>query len=124
MAGMGRSRGTRAPGRSSVDDRSWPVTAEASAVVSGSGTGTGAGTSKPVLTAARLSPEARTRATFRLLLMRGLAPDEAAALTAFVSGIPIAGQAWSLTEINQLLFLRGLRHTGRFGESDGRPSST
>ena len=124
MAGTGRSRGTRAAGRSSVDDRSWPVTAGASGAVSGSGTGSAAGSSRPVFTAGLLSPEARTRATFRLLLMRGLAPDEAAALTAFLSGIPIAGQTWNLTEINQLLFLRGLRHTGRFGESDGRPSST
>jgi hypothetical protein len=51
--------------------------------------------------------------------MRGLAPDEAANLTAFMSGIPVGEQTWKLKEINQLLFLRELQRSGRFGEADG-----
>ena len=38
--------------------------------------------------------------------MKGLAPDEAANLTAFLCGIPIADVHWSLRQVNQLLFLR------------------
>jgi hypothetical protein len=60
-----------------------------------------------------------TRSTYRHLLVRGLAPEEAAALTAFMCGIPIAEVRWSLRQINQLLFLRRLAATGRFGALDG-----
>ena len=60
-----------------------------------------------------------TRSTYRLLLMKGLAPDEAANLTAFLCGIPVADVHWSLRQVNQLLFLRELARTGRFGRADG-----
>jgi hypothetical protein len=51
--------------------------------------------------------------------MRGLAPDEAANLTAFLAGIHVGDQTWKLREVNQLLFLRELQRSGRFGEMDG-----
>jgi hypothetical protein len=52
-------------------------------------------------------------------MSRGLAPDEAATLTAFMCGIPIADLQWSIRQVNQLLFLRALVQTGRFGSADG-----
>jgi hypothetical protein len=57
----------------------------------------------------------RTRATYRSLLMKGMAPDEAANLTAYMAGIPIGESHWTLSQVNQLLFLRQLQRTGRFG---------
>ena len=60
-----------------------------------------------------------TRSTYRLLQMKGLAPDEAANLTAFLCGIPVADVHWSLRQVNQLLFLRELARTGQFGRADG-----
>ena len=60
-----------------------------------------------------------TRSTYRLLIGRGLAPDEAATLTAFMCGIPIDEVRWSIRQVNQLLFLRELARTGRFGPFDG-----
>jgi hypothetical protein len=51
--------------------------------------------------------------------MRGLTPDEAANLTAFLSGIHVGDQGWKLKEVNQLLFLRELQRSGRFGATDG-----
>jgi hypothetical protein len=113
MASQGRSRGTRGLGRSSQVAPSSPVLAAASAGGSGSSTGT---TTRPSTTS---SHGVRTRATYRLLLLRGLAPDEAANLTAFVSGIHVGGAGWKLQEVNRLLFLRELNRSGRFGESDG-----
>jgi hypothetical protein len=52
--------------------------------------------------------------TYRSLLLRGLDADEAANLTAFLSGIPLADQPWRLVEVNGLLFLRQLNRAGRF----------
>ena len=63
-----------------------------------------------------------TGTTYRRLLMQGLAPTEAANLTAFLCGIPIAEVRWSLRQVNQLLFLREMARTGRFGPGDGGPS--
>ena len=60
-----------------------------------------------------------TRATYRSLLLRGLAPDEAANLTAFLCGIHVGSQHWKISEINRLLFLRELQIAGRFGIDDG-----
>ena len=60
-----------------------------------------------------------TRSTYRLLQMKGLAPDEAANLTAFLCGIPVADVHWSLRQVNELLFLRELARRGRFGPTDG-----
>ena len=73
--------------------------------------------------ASQATPEEQliTRSTYRLLLMRGLAPDEAANVTAFLCGIPVADVHWSLRQVNDLLFLRAMARTGRFGPSDGDP---
>jgi hypothetical protein len=61
----------------------------------------------------------RTRTTYRNLLLRGLAPDEAANLTAYMCGIPVGTQHWRIGEVNRLLFLRELQDRGRFGPDDG-----
>jgi len=58
--------------------------------------------------------EVRTRATYRLLLMRGLDPAEAANLTAYLCGIEVTETPWSIGEINRLLFLRSLARAGRW----------
>ena len=59
-----------------------------------------------------------TRATYRSLLIRGLAPNEAANLTAFLAGIAVGDSNWTLRQVNQLLFLREMRRVGHFGEAD------
>lgn len=112
MAGQAR-RGTRGPRRSSRDDSSWRDLAAASAGASGSATATR--TEPAVQAPHRLA----TRATYRHLLMKGMAPDEAANLTAFMAGIPIAEVHWTLRQVNQLLFLRRMQETGYFGHTDG-----
>jgi hypothetical protein len=104
MAGQTRSRSTRSHGRPVRGVRS-PVRAAAAAIK----------TSSPA--AAPNYPS--TRSTYRLLLMRGLAPSEAANLTAFLSGLHVGDQLWNLKELNQLLFLRDMQRSGRFGETDG-----
>ena len=63
-----------------------------------------------------------TRSTYRVLVSRGFAPDEAATLTAFMCGIPIDQVHWSIRQVNQLLFLRAMVQTGRFGPTDGGPA--
>ena len=113
MAGQARNRGTRARGRSDRAVPSWPVLAAASAAVSGS-TVSSPATSAPTETSA-----IETRSTYRMLLIKGLAPEEAANLTAFLCGIPLAAQTWKIKEVNQLLFLRELNRSGHFGHSDG-----
>ena len=60
-----------------------------------------------------------TRATYRNLLLRGLAPEEAANLTAFLCGIHVGTQPWKIHEVNRLLFLRELQVAGQFGLHDG-----
>jgi hypothetical protein len=113
MAGQAR-RGTRGQGRSSHDDSSWPVLAAASAAVSGSVIAT---------TTPEPTPETQrslaTRSTYRHLLLKGMAPEEAANLTAYMAGIPVGEARWTLKQINQLLFLRQMQQTGRFGGTDG-----
>ncbi|HEY7522589.1 MAG TPA: hypothetical protein VH720_02890 [Candidatus Limnocylindrales bacterium] len=59
-----------------------------------------------------------TRAAYRSLLLRGLAPEEAANLTAYLCGIQVGDQRWTLREVNRLLFLRELQRNGRFGSSE------
>ena len=61
----------------------------------------------------------QTHSTYRNLVTRGFAPEEAATLTAFLCGIPIAEARWSLRQVNELLFLRAMAQAGRFGSSDG-----
>jgi hypothetical protein len=68
----------------------------------------------------RPSQPVSTRATQRLLVLRGLAADEATNLTAFLCGFPVTDRHWQLREINQLLFLRELERQGRFGPRDGQ----
>jgi hypothetical protein len=65
-----------------------------------------------------------TRAIFRVLMMRGLAADEAANLTAYMCGIPVGERHWTIGEVNRLLFLRELARTGRFGAADGGTEPT
>jgi hypothetical protein len=48
--------------------------------------------------------------------MRGLAPDEAANLTAYLAGIAVGETNWTLRQINQLLFLRQMNRNGQFDE--------
>ena len=112
---MAGRRGTQGQARSSRADSSWPVLAAASAAESGSGTATTTPVSSPSST-----PELPTRTTYRNLIMRGLAPDEAANLTAYLAGISVGGSHWTLTQINQLLFLRQMNRTGQFAETGDR----
>jgi hypothetical protein len=65
------------------------------------------------------SPAPSPRSVWRLLQMKGMTPDEAANLTAFLYGLPTADLQWTLPQLNQLLFLRQMRQTGRFGDTDG-----
>jgi hypothetical protein len=51
--------------------------------------------------------------------MKGMTPDEAANLTAFLYGLPTADLHWTLPQLNKLLFLRQMRQTGRFDDTDG-----
>jgi hypothetical protein len=88
------------------------VLAAASVVASGSATDT-------LISQPRPEPPPglpTTRATYRTLLLKGMAADEAANLTAYLAGIPIGEANWTLTQINQLLFLRHLQWAGRFGD--------
>lgn len=114
MAGQAR-RGTRGQGRSSRADSSWPVLAVASAAGSGSDTATSVTSPTTPLTTHS------TRATYRHLLLKGMEPEEAANLTAFIAGIPVGEAHWTLKQINQLLFLRRMAETGKFGGHDGKP---
>jgi hypothetical protein len=59
------------------------------------------------------------RSVWRLLQMKGMTSDEAANLTAFLYGLPTADLHWTLTQLNKLLFLRQMRQTGRFSDTDG-----
>jgi hypothetical protein len=63
------------------------------------------------------TPELHTRATYRNLILRGLAPDEAANLTAYLAGINVGETHWTLRQINQLLFLREMNRSGQFAEA-------
>jgi hypothetical protein len=67
----------------------------------------------------RTSEPLETRSTYRMLLRRGLAPDEAANLTAFLAGLALGERPWTLSQVNRLLFLRELVRAGRFGGTDG-----
>ncbi len=63
-----------------------------------------------------IRPGQPTRVTYRTLLMKGMAPDEAANLTAYLAGLPIGDSTWTLKQVNQMLFLRQMQRTGRFGD--------
>ena len=114
MAGQAR-RGIHGQARSSRADSSWPMLAAASAVASGSATATTMPES-----GSSSKPELPTRATYRNLIMRGLAPDEAANLTAWMAGINVGDARWTLRQVNQLLFLREMNRSGHFAEAADR----
>jgi hypothetical protein len=114
-----RRSGARVTGARSRVAASWPAVGADSAGGSGSSTSTAP---KPTRTAPSQLPanhDPATRATYRLLLLKGLGPDEAASLTAYLCGLPVSGARWSLGEINRLLFLRELARSGRWGLADG-----
>jgi hypothetical protein len=113
MAGQAR-RGERGAGRSSRAGSSWPLIAAASAVASGSDTVTSTAVARATTPVS--GPELHTRATYRNLILRGLAPDEAANLTAYLAGINVGETHWTLRQINQLLFLREMNRSGQFAE--------
>ncbi len=121
MAGQAQ-RGSRGHGRSFRDGSSLALAAEGSA--GGSGIEASTSTASPAQTA-QATPAPTPRAVWRLLQMRGMTPDEAANLTAFLYGLPAADLHWSLPQLNELLFLRQMRQDGRFGNTDGAsPSQT
>lgn len=120
MAGPAQ-RGSRARGRSPHRASS----ARSVAAVSTAGPGSAATTLEPSASSTAEPGGTNhlvTRSTYRTLVTRGLAPDEAATLTAFMCGIPIGDARWSIRQVNQLLFLKALVQTGRFGSSDGGTS--
>ena len=110
MAGQAR-RGTHENGRPRAG--SWSVVAAASAA--------GSGSIETRTPSRRVDPGQRpaTKATYRTLLLRGLTPEEAASLTAFLCGLTVGSGHWHIDEVNRLLFLRELQMAGRFGSNDG-----
>ena len=117
MAGQAQ-RGSRGHGRSSRHASSARAAAAPAAAASG------VARTRSVTTRSRGSKPApqlpATRSVYRLLQMKGLSPIEAANLTAFICGLPATGHDWSLRQVNQLLFLREMKRSGRFGRADGR----
>lgn len=111
MAGQER-RGTRARGRSRRDASS-SVAGAPSAAESGSSIEAPL-SSEPETATERVI----TRANYRALLLLGLAPDEAANLTAYTCGLQVGQQRWTLKELNRLLFLRELQRNGRVGGTE------
>lgn len=115
MAGQAQ-RGSRGHGRSSRPDSSLPRGEAASAP----GRGVAPTRTSPKRKAqAAATPAPATRPVYRLLLMKGLTPTEAANMTAFICGLSTTDARWSLKQVNQLLFLRAMQQAGRFGGSDG-----
>jgi len=120
MAGQAQ-RGSRDHGRSSRHGSAVALVGADSAAGSGSEAITSSTSPAPAATPA--APAPAPKAVWRQLQMQGLSPDEAANLTAFVYGLPTADLRWSLPQLNQLLFLRQMRQSGRFGCTDGGSTS-
>lgn len=59
-----------------------------------------------------------TQAAYRLLTMRGLAPTEAANMTAFLVGLHIHGAPWSIAQVNRMLFLKQLYQSPDWGDRE------
>src|SRR6266508_4523046 len=117
MAGQAQ-HGSRDRGGSSR--RVSPVVLAAAASADVSGTEVTTSTTSPSQAATPpVAPTPTPRAVSRLLQMKGMTPDEAANLTAFLYGLPTADLRWTVPELNQLLFLRDIRKSGRFGRDDG-----
>ncbi len=108
-------RGSRGHGRPSRRATSWAGAPVATGVAPARGA-----VAPRRATTADPTASLATRPTYRKLTSLGLTPDEAGNLTAFMCGIPIEGTTWSIRQVNQLLFLRELHRTGRFGRMDGR----
>jgi hypothetical protein len=53
------------------------------------------------------------RATYQRLRMVGLTPTEAGNLTAHLNGLQVTDRAWTLQEIERILFIRALVDLGR-----------
>ena len=73
----------------------------------------------PVATSARPSATSPARSTYRQLVSRGLEPNEAANLTAFMNGLAFGVQPWKIDELSHVLFLRELDRRGKYGANDG-----
>ena len=116
MAGQAQ-RGSRGHGRSSRPGSSLPRAEAASAA--GPGVAPAPDQSEAQGRGRPATPAPATRPVYRLLLMKGLTPTEAANLTAFICGLSTSDPRWSLKQVNQLLFLRAMRQSGRFGGTDG-----
>ncbi len=114
MAGRA-PRESRGHGRSSRLVSSWPDDDPGSAAASG----LTAPPAPPRSETSSPTTSIATRSVYRTFIQKGMAPDEAANLTAFVSGIPVTDLHWSLRQVNQLLFLREMANTRRFGKKDG-----
>lgn len=117
MAGQGQ-RGSRDLERSSRLDSRAVLVAAASVAGPGSAPTSTTGSPSPEATPSR-APAPAPRAVWRLLQMKGMTPEEAGNLTAFLYGLPTADLRWTLKQLNQLLLLRQMRQSGRFGCTDG-----
>jgi hypothetical protein len=73
----------------------------------------------PVATSPHPSGTSPARSIYRQLVSRGLEPNEAANLTAFLNGLAVGVQPWRIDELSHLLFLRELDRRGMFGANDG-----
>ncbi len=118
MAGQAQ-RGSRGRGRTSRPGSS--VTPRAAGYAGARGSAAIPTTVSPTGQAPDPGIQLATRQTYRQLTLRGMTANEAANLTAFLCGIPVADVHWSLRQVNQLLFLRELARSGRFGPRDGGP---
>lgn len=114
-----RRSGARATGARSRAVASWRAAGADSAGGSGSSTSTAPKRAAGERAQIPTNHDPATRATYRLLLLRGLGPEAAANLTAYLCGLPVGEARWTLAEINRLLFLRELARSGRWGLDDG-----
>jgi hypothetical protein len=73
----------------------------------------------PVATSAYPTAASPARSTYRQLVSRGLDPNEAANVTAFVNGLAVGVQPWKIDDLSHVLFLRELNRLDTFGENDG-----
>ena len=119
-----RRTGLRSSGRPSRAAASLAADEAVSAVASGSVVSTSTATRLVTPEPAFPWRDTATLSTYRHLQLKGLTPDEAANLTAFLCGIHVGAQHWKLVEINRLLFLRRLAQIGSWGALDGAPGRT
>jgi hypothetical protein len=117
-----RRSGAHTTGARSRAVASWRAAGVDSAGGSGSSTFTAPKLARTARNPLPTNHDPATRATYRLLLLRGLGPEAAANLTAYLCGLPVGEAHWTLAEINRLLFLRELARGGRWGLDDGAGS--